>query len=108
MSARTSSRRVRERIPKGLGMTSQSSSTNVCVPVEMRSSRMSIDEYRASRELAAGCPKRRSPESLLMIVDLWSAETKLARNRHVEDYSREVLVLYQKRPLGPYCCALLS
>jgi hypothetical protein len=33
--------------------------------------------------------KRRPPESQPMIVDMWLANSKLARNRHVGDYSRE-------------------
>jgi hypothetical protein len=34
--------------------------------------------------------KRRPPKSRPKIVDLWFANTKLAPNRHVGDYSREV------------------
>ena len=41
----------------------------------------SVGENRASHELAACRQKRRPPESRPMIVDLWSANTKLAPNR---------------------------
>ncbi len=34
-----------------------------------------------------------------MRVNLWSANTKLAPNRLLGDYSRYVLVLYLRRPL---------
>src|ERR1035437_1632093 len=41
----------------------------------------SVGENRASHELAACRQKRRPPESRPMIVDLWSANTKLVPNR---------------------------
>jgi hypothetical protein len=38
-----------------------------------------------------------------MIVDLWSANTKLAINRHVGDYSREVGQCLRIYALLPVC-----